>query len=98
MINLVCLKNNERGGERIPFLLNNFDLINHMIEFPDKFFEKINEIGIRCNIDYAKIEERITLQKIKCYDWLTKSLKDKKLSVANIQGINSQIFSPSISI
>ncbi len=78
--NFIALKNNARGGARFPFLLNEFGLMDHMIENQEEFLGKF-EITVNHDINYRVVYEKVELLKNTAFGWLEdafKNLKDKK--------------------
>lgn len=73
--NFIVLKNNGRGGARFECLLNTVGLIERMATSPQQMLEKYNELAQNSPIDYKAVEERLSVERKRGYDWLADKLK-----------------------
>lgn len=71
----IVKKNDGRGGSRFQFLLENFGLLDRMVESPEAIYEKFAETGINFRIDYEKVYNIINKEKERSVNWLKKALE-----------------------
>jgi len=80
----VTLKNNERGGSRFQFILSEFRLLEHLIEHPEDFSKKYNELSNNYRINYDLVWKNIDYLKGKSIEWLKKALDKSNLKKHDI--------------
>ena len=70
----ISMRNNFRGGKRFTYLLEGLGLADHLIDKPEGFVTKFNELGIDHKIDYDRVEELARPEKERCLSWLKGAL------------------------
>jgi len=71
----IVLKNNGRGGNRFPYLLGEFELLERMIEKPEEFVSKFELFGLNAQIDYGKVKNILDNRKRVSLEWLKEKLE-----------------------
>lgn len=72
----VCIINSDRGSTRMYSLLSLLGLENRTV---DSFESFLNNKDIWNDIDYEKVDERLTKEKERCFGWLKNALSQSKV-------------------